>query len=137
MSSVLVIDDEPKVCRLLERTLRSDALAVESCVDPDVGLQRLREQPFDIVITDLRMPGMDGLEVLRRARAIRPLCEVVLMTAHATVATAREALKQGAVDYITKPFSIDDEMTFCGRIVVTRNYGLLAGGSAPGTTLSL
>ena len=109
-ASVLVIDDEPKIGRLLKRTLRSGALDVESCVDPEAGLQRLREQPFDIVITDLRMPGMDGLEVLRRARVIRPLCEVVLMTAHATVATAREALKQGAVDYITKPFSVDDEM---------------------------
>ena len=107
---VLIIDDEPSVGSLLMRTLASAGLDVESCVDPELGLTRLRERPFDFVVTDLRMPQVDGLEVLRRAKAIRPACEVILITAHATVATAREALKRGALDYVCKPFSVEDEL---------------------------
>jgi len=83
---------------------------VETAVDPETGLARLREAPFDVVITDLCMPGLDGLEVLRRARAVRPECEVVLITGRATVDSARAALKQGAIDYLLKPFSIEDEL---------------------------
>src|SRR5262249_14774167 len=83
---------------------------VESFVDPEAGLVRLREQPFDVLVTDLRMPGIDGLEVLRRAHAIRPGCETIVITAHATVGSARAALKHGAVDYLTKPFSIEKEL---------------------------
>jgi DNA-binding NtrC family response regulator len=107
---VLIIDDEPSVGSLLMRTLASADLEVESYVDPEQGLTRLRERAFDFVVTDLRMPEIDGLEVLRRAKAIRPSCEVILITAHATVATAREALKRGALDYVCKPFSVEDEL---------------------------
>jgi DNA-binding NtrC family response regulator len=83
---------------------------VESFTDPEAGLARLREQPFDVLVTDLRMPGIDGLEVLRRAQAIRPSCETIVITAHASVGTAREALKRGAADYLTKPFSVELEL---------------------------
>lgn len=107
---ILVIDDEPQVGSLLRRTLGAEGLDVEAHVDPEVGLGRLREEPFDVVITDLRMPGLDGLEVLRRARSIRPECEVVLITAHATVGSARTALKQGAIDYLLKPFDIEEDL---------------------------
>jgi len=107
---VLIVDDEPRIGALLSRALEADGWAVECSQDPEKGLALLREQPFDIVVTDLRMPRIDGLEILRRAKAIRPACEVVVMTGHATVATAREALKRGAVDYITKPFSIEREL---------------------------
>jgi DNA-binding NtrC family response regulator len=78
--------------------------------DPERGLALLKERPFDVVITDFKMPGIDGLELLRRAKVIRPACEVVVMTAHATVEMAREALKRGAVDFITKPFSPEREL---------------------------
>jgi len=108
--SILVVDDEARICSLLVRALEAEGLSAESALDPEAGLARLKEHPFDIVVTDLRMPGIDGLELLRRAKVIRPQCEVVLMTGHATVETAREALKRGAVDYITKPFEIDKEL---------------------------
>jgi two-component system response regulator AtoC len=108
--SILVIDDEARISALLVRAIEALGLEAESALDAETGLQRLRERPFDIVVTDLRMPGIDGLELLQRARGIRPECEVVLMTGHATVATAREALKRGAVDYITKPFDIEREL---------------------------
>jgi DNA-binding NtrC family response regulator len=105
-----VVDDEARICSLLVRALEANGLNAESALDPEEGLERLKGHPFDIVITDLRMPGIDGLELLRRAKVIRPQCEVVLMTGHASVETAREALKRGAVDYITKPFEIEKEL---------------------------
>jgi DNA-binding NtrC family response regulator len=107
---ILVIDDEPQMGPLLHRVLGRAGLTVESFVDPEAGLARLREQPFDVIVTDLRMPGIDGLEVQRRAKSIRPACEVVVITAHASVGTAREALKRGAADYLTKPFSVEREL---------------------------
>jgi two-component system response regulator HydG len=107
---ILVIDDEPQMGPLLRRTLCDAGLEVESFVDPEAGLARLRERPFDVLVTDLRMPGIDGLEVLRRAQAIRSTCETVVITAHASLDSAREALKRGAIDYLTKPFSVEGEL---------------------------
>jgi DNA-binding NtrC family response regulator len=107
---ILVIDDEPQMGPLLHRVLGRAGLSVESFTDPEAGLARLREQPFDVLVTDLRMPGIDGLEVQRRAKSIRPACETVVITAHASVGSAREALKRGAVDYLTKPFSVEREL---------------------------
>jgi len=121
-ANVLIVDDEVAIGTLLVRSLAREGLVAESETDPEVALERLKEHPFDVLITDLRMPRIDGLEVLRRAHAVRPGCEVVLITGHATVETAREALKRGAVDYITKPFSISKEL-----IPVVRQ--LLASGT--------
>ena len=103
---------------LLVRGLQRAGFDAESETSPEVALERLKERPFDILITDLRMPKIDGLEVLRRAQAVRSECEVVLITAHATVDTAREALKRGAVDYLTKPFSIEKELIPLVREIV-------------------
>jgi two-component system NtrC family response regulator len=108
--SILVVDDEATISALLVRAFEAHGLEAESALDAETGLGRLKERPFDIVVTDLRLPGVDGIELLRRAKGIRPECEIVLMTGHATVETAREALKRGAVDYITKPFEIEDEL---------------------------
>jgi len=108
--SILVVDDEARLSALLVHALEAHGYEAESTLDAEAGLGRLKERPFDIVVTDLRLPGVDGLELLRRAKGIRPECEIVLMTGHATVETAREALKRGAVDYITKPFEIEDEL---------------------------
>ena len=109
-SKVLVVDDEALICTMLERTLRLDGYEVKSSTSPEDGLGFLKQEPFDVLITDLHMSGMNGLELLERARKIQPSCEVVMMTGYATVETAREALKRGAIDYITKPLNIDDEL---------------------------
>lgn len=108
--SILIVDDEPKIGSMLSRALQGVGLEAMSTADPERGLALLRERPFDVVVTDLLMPGIDGLEFLRRAKTIRPSCEIVMMTAHASVETAREALKRGAVDYITKPVSIERDL---------------------------
>jgi len=110
MGQILIVDDEGQVGRMLERSLRGAGFIAKNCEDPEVALRLLKEEPFEIVVSDLRMPGIDGIELLRRAKRIRPSCEVVLMTAYATVQTAREALKLGAADFITKPFSVDGDL---------------------------
>jgi len=108
--SILIVDDEQKLGELLTRSLQRSNYEAEYVRDPHDALERLKGGGFDVLLTDLRMPGIDGLEVLRRAKAINPAIEVILMTAFATVETAREALKRGAVDYLVKPFSADEQL---------------------------
>lgn len=107
---ILILDDEPKMIELLRRSLAREGYSVATESDPVAALERLKQHPVEALITDLKMPGMDGLEVLRRAKSIRPDCEVIVMTAFATVETAREALKRGAIDYLTKPFSAEEDL---------------------------
>jgi two-component system NtrC family response regulator len=95
---------------MLERVLRLEGYEVETSTNPEEGLALLKQQPYDVLITDLHMGQMNGLELLGRARKIQPNCEVVMMTGYATVETAREALKRGAIDYIGKPLEIDGEL---------------------------
>ena len=109
-ASILIVDDEPRLGEALQRSLEMDGHTAVYLSDPEAALRALRARAFDVLLTDLVMPGIDGLEVLRRARTIRPTCEVVLMTAFATVDTARAALKHGAVDYLTKPFSVENDL---------------------------
>jgi len=107
---LLILDDEPRMGALLERSLAREGYEVSSTTNPAEALERLKAERFDALLTDLRMPGLDGLEVLTRAKAISPTTEVVLMTAYATVETAREALKRGAVDYLMKPVSAETDL---------------------------
>ena len=108
--SILIVDDEIRLGDALRRTLALEGYDATYEPDAEEALRALRSQPFDVLLTDLVMPGIDGLELLRRAKRIRPGCEVVVMTAFATVDTAREALKRGAVDYLTKPFSVERDL---------------------------
>ena len=105
---VLVIDDEAVVCRSCERVLTSEGCEVRSCQDPRVGLEEGLSGDYDVILLDLVMPGMDGLEVLKRIRNAGVLSEIVVITGHSTVETAVEAMKQGAADYISKPFVPDE-----------------------------
>ncbi len=105
---LLVLDDEPRMVDILAMVLRREGYEVTSCTDADRALEILAAEPFDLLITDLRMPGRDGLEVLRSARAESPELPVILMTAHASVRTAIAAMKEGAVDYVEKPFDNDE-----------------------------
>jgi len=105
---VLVLDDEPRMVDIVAMVLRRDGHEVTAFTDSEAALAALEAEPFDLLVTDLRMPGPDGLEVLRRARAACPGLPVILMTAHASIATAIEAMKLGAVDYVEKPFNNDE-----------------------------
>lgn len=107
---ILIVDDEKLICTLLTRTLTLEGYEVVATTDPEEGLGLLKKAHFDVLVTDLRMGPMDGLELLVRARKIRPDCEVIIMTGFATVETARRALTQGASDYITKPLDIENEL---------------------------
>jgi DNA-binding NtrC family response regulator len=116
MARVLVVDDEPKLGRVVAQMLELDGHAVVLAGGGGEGLARLAEGAFDVVVTDLRMPEVDGLAVLRAARAHTPPVAVVLMTAHGTAESAVEAMKAGAADYVTKPFSMDELRMRIGRL---------------------
>jgi two-component system response regulator PilR (NtrC family) len=106
--TVLIAEDEEGVRDSLTQVLREEGYDVVAVVDGSAALTALGERDFDLVLSDLRMPGADGLSVLRHAREVAPQALVVLMTAHATVDTAVEALRGGAQDYLLKPVLFDD-----------------------------
>ncbi len=104
---ILVVDDEEVVCRFLKRVLDGSRREVQVCNGGQEAIARLENESFDLVITDLKMPGVDGMAVLARAKQLDPLCEVVVITAYASVESAVEVMKLGAYDYISKPFNVD------------------------------
>ena len=110
MAKILIVDDEPMMRDGAARTLAARGHSVTCCRDAAAALRRLEAGPADLLLTDLRMPRMTGIELLHEARRLRPGMPVVLMTAYATVATAVSALKQGAADYLQKPFD-GEELT--------------------------
>jgi two-component system NtrC family response regulator/two-component system response regulator HydG len=105
---VVVIDDEVNAAAALETLLREDGYDVARAHDARGGLQLLEKTDPDVVLTDLRMPGMDGLELLAKIKQIRPETMVILMTAYGTVKTAVKAMKLGAEDYLSKPIDIEE-----------------------------
>ena len=106
--TILIAEDEAAVRESLAEVLRDEGYQVTTAADGSAGLATLDTQDFDLVLTDLRMPGADGLAILRHAREVSPQTLVLLMTAHATVETAVEALQRGAQDYLLKPLIFED-----------------------------
>jgi len=106
---ILLVDDDSSVRRVLQFKLEKRGFSVETAADGLQALKALKENPFDLLLSDIRMPKMDGIELLSEAKAVQPGIKVILITAHATVNQAVEAVKLGAFDYITKPFE-DDEL---------------------------
>jgi len=111
---VLVVDDKENILKLFARIL-GDAYELTTAGDGARAISLVAAQPFDVVVTDLKMPGADGFEVLRAVKARAPETEVVMMTAFATVTDAVEAMKQGAYDYLQKPFDPDDASLVVAR----------------------
>ncbi len=105
---VLVVDDEKSMRDLLSITLEKEGYDVATAAGGEPAIEALRRDPTDVVITDLRMPKVDGLQVLRTAKEISPDMAVIVVTAVASTETAVEAMKLGAYDYITKPFKLDE-----------------------------
>src|SRR5659263_101293 len=106
--SILIVDDEESVRDSLYNWFIEDGYRVECAENAKKALSRLESDSFDIILADIKMPGMDGLEMLRRIKLLKTDSIVIVMTAFATVDTAVQALKDGAFDYITKPFDPDD-----------------------------
>src|SRR6201987_2350974 len=106
MPAILIVEDEAKMRRLLELNLGEDGFSTFSAEDAEAGLKLLRENPIDLVVTDLKLPGMSGLDFLHKAKEQNASLPVVVMTAFGSVETAVEAMKAGASDYVLKPFSL-------------------------------
>jgi excisionase family DNA binding protein len=103
---VLVVDDEEGIRELLSKTLQLAEYDVDLAEDGRVALERMRVMPYDLLITDLRMPGVDGLTVIREARRLKPDLPIIIITGYSTEATAIEAIDLGVQGYLTKPFRI-------------------------------
>ena len=116
MARILVADDEPGIREFVSDVLELDDHTVVQAADGKAAAKLLDERGFDLVITDFKMPGLDGMSLLRKVRAEQPEVEVIMMTAHGTVDNAVEAMKLGAFEYLQKPLSGPDEL----RLLVQR-----------------
>ncbi|MBW2182614.1 MAG: response regulator, partial [Deltaproteobacteria bacterium] len=104
MDRILVVDDEKKMRHILQLMLEREGFKAEQAENGKVALAMLKEKRFDLVITDLKMPEMDGMSLLDEARKIDPDFPIMVITAYGTIENAVEAMRKGAIDYITKPF---------------------------------
>ncbi|NCO61413.1 MAG: response regulator [Deltaproteobacteria bacterium CG_4_8_14_3_um_filter_51_11] len=105
---VLILDDEPIVGKRLKPAVERMGCEVEVFEDPREALQRIDEKTFDIVVTDIRMDEIDGIEVLERVKKKSPRTKVIMITGYAMMALAREAMEKGAYDFIAKPFTPEE-----------------------------
>ncbi len=103
---ILVVDDEASIREMLTKTLTLAEYEVDAAPDGRAAIERLRLMPYDLLITDLKMPGMDGLAVIREARRYRPDLPVIIITGYSTEASAIEAINLGVAGYLTKPFRV-------------------------------
>lgn len=108
MSCVLIVEDEPKMRRLIELSLGERGYTTIAAEDAETGLKLLNQNTVDLVVTDFRLPGMNGLEFLQTAKGVNASLPIIVMTAYGTVESAVEAMKAGASDYILKPFSLEE-----------------------------
>ncbi len=114
---VLVVDDEPMVCLALTNWLEEENYFAQAVEDGPQAVKAVREENWDIVLLDLRMPGMDGMEVLKQVKEIAPQTVVIMMTAYASIPGAVQAMQEGAYDYIVKPLDVDQLTLMLKRIV--------------------
>ncbi|MBI4486429.1 MAG: sigma-54-dependent Fis family transcriptional regulator [Acidobacteria bacterium] len=105
LQTILLIDDDDSLRRVVEYNLHEEGYRVVTAADGTTGLQAFQSQPVELVLTDIRMPEMDGLELLTRLKAMQPDLPVIVLTAHGTINSAVDAMKLGASDYLTKPFN--------------------------------
>ncbi|MDX9787706.1 MAG: response regulator [Desulfobacterales bacterium] len=106
--NVLLVDDEPDFLYPLVKRLVKRQLNVETAGSGREAIQLIAEKPFDVVVVDVKMPGMSGLEVLRTIKAAKALTEVIILSGHASMDAAIEGMEQGAFDYLMKPVDFDE-----------------------------
>ncbi len=112
---VFVVDDEEGMCTILRKVLTQEGYEVETFSKPAAALERIRTDPPDIVVSDMRMPEVDGMQLLRTVKQVSPSTNVILMTAYGSVQSVIEAMRAGAYDYITKPFQLDELLLTVAR----------------------
>lgn len=113
---ILILDDEPIVCKRLKPAFQKAGYEVETFTDSAHALVRVEETRFDIVITDLKMEGVDGMRFLSRVKELSPETGVVVITGFATLDTAKESFRKGAFDFVAKPFKLADILDTVRRI---------------------
>ena len=113
---ILVLDDEPIVCKRLKPAFQKAGYEVETFTESAAALQRIAEAPFNVVVTDLKMEGADGLQVVERTRQLQPQARIVVITGFATLDTAKESFHRGAFDFVAKPFKLGSIIECVRRI---------------------
>lgn len=103
--SVLIVDDEKNIRLTLAAAIKSMQLDAATAVNGEEALEKIRQSNYDVMLLDIKMPGIDGIQVLERVRALKPEMSIIMITAHGTVENAVEAMKLGAVDFLQKPFT--------------------------------
>ena len=116
-NSILIIDDEQNIRLTLTRALENLGVEIDLAGNGEEGLFKLKEKEFGLILLDLNMPGMGGMEMLRHVREIRPDIRVIIITAYGTVERAVEAMKLGAVDFVQKPFVPDEIREMVKRVI--------------------
>jgi two-component system, NtrC family, nitrogen regulation response regulator GlnG len=117
---ILIADDEDSLRWVLEKGFRGAGYQVTAVKDGTAAFAQIETGPFDLILLDVRMPGMDGLTLLKRTRELRPDAQIVIMTAHGTMETAIQAMQQGAYDYLAKPFDLDEALLLAERAMTAQ-----------------
>ena len=117
MSRILIIDDDDQLRKSFHKLLLQEGYSIDSAASGEAGITMIRQHPPDLVILDMRLPGMNGFETFKVIHEIEPKLPVIIMTAYGTTETAIEATKMGAFDYILKPFDIPDMLTVIGQAI--------------------
>jgi DNA-binding response OmpR family regulator len=115
--SILIVDDEKNIRLTLSQALKALKVETDTAANGEEALAKLKEKEFCLILLDLKMPGMDGMEVLRRVREIRPDIRVIILTAYGTIESAVEAMRLGATDFIQKPFSAEEIRELVSRVM--------------------
>lgn len=121
---ILVVDDDETVRRSYLRSLQSVSCKVASASNGEEALQTMEQNPFDVVLLDMRMPGLDGLSVLRTIKQKWPDSEVVIITGYPTVESAKEAVRLGAYDYVSKPVGPQDVINVADGAITRKQWAL-------------
>ena len=134
-TKVLVVDDEEIICRSYARALASDHCNVEVAWSGKEALQAMEHHPVDVVLLELRMPGMDGMAVLKAIKAQWPDIEVVVITGNPSIESAKEAVTLGAYDYLAKPVGPDDVLQATNRAMMNKKWALRCEAQNQSTAL--
>ena len=121
---ILIVDDDETVRRSYLRSLESMSCQVAAARDGEEALQAMEQTPFDVVLLDMRMPGQDGLSVLRTIKQKWPESEVVIITGYPTVGSAKEAVRLGAFDYVAKPVGPQDVINVTDGAITRKHWAL-------------
>ncbi len=112
---IMVLDDEPIVCRRLKPALEKQGYEVDTFTESTEAMEQIRHIDYDIIITDLKMKGIDGMQLLGEAKRRLPRTEVIVITGFATMETAKESFQQGVFDFIAKPFKLREIQSVVSR----------------------